>query len=139
MYWLSCKKKYKYIISDYRNDKRANKILGSDKHQECRWFIEMDEWHDNTTNVHNQIPASTTKSPLEDVIPSTPPSQTTTATTPNSTTISTQDKKKKTQEKIELLLEHVVGNLWALLSSFQESTNILKNMDRNFAALLEKF
>jgi hypothetical protein len=77
---------------------------------------------------------------FEDVIPSTPPSKTTTATTRNSTTTSTQDnKKKKTQEKIKLLLEQVVGNSGALLSSFQESTNILKNMDRNFAALLEKF
>ena len=84
------------------------------------------------------MPASATESPLEDVIPSTPPSQTTTATTPNSTTISTQDKKKKPQEKIKLFLEQVVGNSGALLSSFQESTNILKNMDRNFVALLEK-
>ena len=41
--WLSCKKKYKSIIIDYRNDKRANEISGADKHQECRWFIEMDE------------------------------------------------------------------------------------------------
>ena len=30
----------------------------------------MDEWHDNTTSVRNQIPTSATKSPLEDVIPS---------------------------------------------------------------------
>ncbi len=79
----------------------------------------MDEWHSNTASVYNQIPASATESNFEDVIPSTPPSQTTTATTPNSTTTSTQDnKKKKTQEKIELLLEQVVGNLGALLSSF---------------------
>jgi hypothetical protein len=100
----------------------------------------MDKWHDNTTSVNNQIPASATESKFKDVIPSTPPSQTITATTPNSTTTSTQDnKKKKTQEKIKLLLEQVVGNSGALLSSFQESTNILKNMDRNFAALLEKF
>ena len=70
----------------------------------------MDEWHGNTASVRNQIPASATETTFEDVIPSTPPSQTTTATTPNSTTTSTQDKKKKTQEKIELLLEHVVGN-----------------------------
>ena len=48
-------------------------------------------------------------------------------------------RRKKTQEKIELLLEQVVGNSGALLSSFQEFTTILKNMDRNFAALLEKF
>ena len=59
----------------------------------------MDEWHGNTASVRNQIPTSATESPLEYVIPSTPPSQTTTATTPNSTTTSTQDKKKKTQEK----------------------------------------
>jgi hypothetical protein len=138
--WLSCKKKYKSILADYRNDKRANEVSGADRHQEYKWFTEMDEWHGNTASVNNQIPASATESNFEDIIPSTPPSQTTTATTPNSTTTSIQDnKKKKTQEKIELLLEQVVGNSVALLSSFQESTNILKNMDRNFAALLEKF
>jgi hypothetical protein len=47
-------------------------------------------------------------------------------------------RRTKLKKKIELLLEHVVGNSGALISSFQESTNILKNMDRNFAALLEK-
>ena len=137
---MSYKKIYKSILSDYKNDKRANEISGADKHQECKWFTEIDECHVSTASVRNQIPASATESTPEDVIPSTPPSQTTTATTPNSTqTTSTQDKKKKNQEKIELLLEQVVGNSGALLSSFQESTNILKNMDRNFAALLEKF
>ena len=52
---------------------------------------------------------------------------------------SRKTRRKKIQEKIEFLLEHVVGNSRALLSSFKESTNIMKNMDRNFAALLEKF
>jgi hypothetical protein len=65
----------------------------------------MDESHDNTASVCNQILASATESTFEDVIPSILPSQTTTAITPNSTTTSTQDKKKKTQKKIEILLE----------------------------------
>ena len=34
----------------------------------------MDEWHGNTASVRNQIPASATESPLEDVIPYTPSS-----------------------------------------------------------------
>ena len=83
----------------------ANEISSVDIHQECRWSIEIDEWHGNTANVRNQIPASATKSTFEDIIPSTHPYQATTATTLNSTTTFTQDKKKKTQEKIELLLE----------------------------------
>jgi hypothetical protein len=41
--WLSCKKKYKSILAHYRNDKNANKISGAAKHQECRWFTEIDE------------------------------------------------------------------------------------------------
>ena len=94
----------------------------------------MDQWHGSRTSVHNDIPASATKSWAEDTIPSTPtPSQTTTSAQP------TQEKKKKIQEKIENLLEHVVGNSGALLASFQESTAILKNMDKNFAALIAKF
>lgn len=133
--WLSCKKKYKSILKEYRNDKRANEVSGADRKQECKWFNEMDEWHGSRASVRNQIPASATESFEEDVIPSTPTScQTTTAATP-----STQDRRKKTQEKIEILLEQVVGNSGALLTSFQESTTILKNMDRNFAALLDKF
>lgn len=34
--WLSCKKKYKTILAEYRNDKRANEISGTDRKQECR-------------------------------------------------------------------------------------------------------
>jgi hypothetical protein len=38
MSWLSYKKKYKSILTDYRNDKKANEISGADKHKNCRWF-----------------------------------------------------------------------------------------------------
>ena len=50
----------------------------------------------------------------------------------------TKKKKNKTKEKIEILLEHVVRNSWAFFASFQESTAILKNMDKNFDALIAK-
>jgi hypothetical protein len=136
--WLSCKKKYKAILSEYKTDKRANEISGTDRKQECRWFNEMDEWHGSRASVRNQIPASATES-WEDVIPSTPATPSTAATPSTVPTPSTQEKKKKIQEKIEILLEQVVGNSAALLTSFQESTNLLKNMDKNFAALIDKF
>ena len=94
----------------------------------------MDLWHNSRVSVHNDIPISVTESWTEDIIPSTPiPSQTTTSAPP------TQKKEKNIQEKIETLLEHVVGNLKALLASFQESTAILKNMDKNFVALIAQF
>jgi hypothetical protein len=81
--WLSFKKKYKTILSEYIIDKIANKISGSDKKQECKWFTEMDQWHSSRANVHNDIFASATKSWTENVIPSTPtPSQTTTSAPP---------------------------------------------------------
>ena len=41
--WLSCKKKYKTILNDYKIDKRANKISGSDRKQEYKWFTQMDQ------------------------------------------------------------------------------------------------
>jgi hypothetical protein len=37
------------------------------------------------------------------------------------------------------LLEQVISNSSTLISSFQQSTDLLKNMDKNFAALLKKF
>ncbi len=53
----------------------------------------MDQWHGSKVSVHSDIPASTTESWTEDVIPSTlTPSQTTTSLPP-------------TQEKIETLLK----------------------------------
>lgn len=58
-------------MSDYRNYKRANKISDADRHQECMWFIEIDEWYNSSTSVRNQIPASATLKILKDVIPST--------------------------------------------------------------------
>ena len=83
MFWLSYKKKYKFILSDYRNDKRANEISDTNRHQEYRWLTKIDEWYKNSASVRNHIPRSATESTLEDVITSTPPSRTTTTTTPN--------------------------------------------------------
>jgi hypothetical protein len=40
--WLSCKKKYKAILKEYRNDKKVNEILGTYRKQDCKWFDEMD-------------------------------------------------------------------------------------------------
>ena len=56
--WLSCKKKYKNILAEYRNDKRANEISDSDCKQECKWFDEIDTWNSKRASVHNKIPAS---------------------------------------------------------------------------------
>ena len=92
-------------MNEYITDKRTNKISGSDRKQECKWFTKMNQWHGSRASVHNDIPACATKFWTEDVIPSTPTlSQTTTSAPP------TQKKKKKTQEKIEILLKQVVEN-----------------------------
>jgi hypothetical protein len=41
--WLSCKNKYKSILANYRNDKMTNEVSGANRHQECKWFTEIDE------------------------------------------------------------------------------------------------
>jgi hypothetical protein len=40
--WKSYKKKYNVVYTKYKNDKRANEISGTDKHQECQWFDQLD-------------------------------------------------------------------------------------------------
>ena len=100
--WLSCKKNYKNILTDYKNDKRANEISGSDRKQKCRWFDEIDTWNSKCASAHNHTPASAQE---RDETCSTP------TTTPEnfqpspSTTPSTREKKKKTQKKIEGILQ----------------------------------
>lgn len=88
----------------------------------------------------NQILASLAKLQEEDIIPSIPIfCQATTTTLPTITPSRTKNFfQKKTQETIKSLLDHVVGTFGALLASFQEFTNNLKNMDRNFDTLLDK-
>ena len=111
--WSSCKKKYKTILNVYGTNKRANEILGSDRKQEYKRFTEMDQSHGSRVSAYNDIPASASESWIEDVISSTPtPSQTTTSAPP------IQEKKKKTQEKIETILEQIVGNSEAIFASF---------------------
>ena len=51
-------KKYKTILNEYKTDKRANEILGSDRIHECKWFTEMNQCHGSKASVHNKIPAS---------------------------------------------------------------------------------
>ena len=100
--WLSCKKIYKNILAEYRNDKRANEILGSDRKQECRWFDEIDTWNSKRASVHNQIRTSAQERDETCGIPLTISEifQPSPFTAP-----STQEKKKKTQKKIEGLLQ----------------------------------
>jgi hypothetical protein len=59
--WKSCKKKYKVVYTEYKNDKRANEISGSDRHQECKWFDQFDVWNSTHVCIRNQIPASATE------------------------------------------------------------------------------
>ena len=63
--WKSCKKKYKIIYAEYKNDKRANEIFGSDRHQDCKWFDQLNVWNSTRACVKNQIPASVTKGEAE--------------------------------------------------------------------------
>jgi hypothetical protein len=59
--WESCKKKYKVVYTEYRNDKRANEISSSDRHQECKWFDRLDVWNSTRACIKNQILASATE------------------------------------------------------------------------------
>jgi hypothetical protein len=51
--WESCKKKYKVVYTEYKNDKRANESSGSDRHQECKWFDQLDVWNSTCACVKN--------------------------------------------------------------------------------------
>jgi hypothetical protein len=130
--WKSCKKKYKVIYTKYKNDKRANEISGLDRHQECKWFDQLDVWNSTYICVKNQIPASATKGEDEShEYKGSPELQ-------EPEVIPKQEKKKKFQDKLEGILEKVVSNSSSFLTTFQESTALLKNMDRHMAAILEK-
>ena len=138
--WLSCKKKYKRILTEYRNEKRANEISGTDPKQECYRFDEMDIWNSTQASIHNQIPASVMEGDSTFGIPSTPPPIVESPKLHPPSAPNTQEKKKKNQNRIKELLQHIVGNsTMILIFTFQQSTDLLKNMDRNFTALLEKF
>jgi hypothetical protein len=125
--WESCKKKYKIIWTEYKNDKRANEISGSDRHQDCKWFEQLDVWNSTRACVKNQIPASATEGESENE---------------DKEASNLQDQevtpKQTKRRKIEDILEQVVSNSFNFLATFQESTALLKNMDRHMAAILEK-
>ena len=48
------------------------------------------------------------------------------------------EKKKKLQDKIYGILEQILTNSSNFLTTFQETTALLKSMDRHMAAILEK-
>ena len=125
--WESCKKKYKIIWTEYKNDKRANEISGSDRHQDCKWFEQLDVWNSTRACVKNQIPASATEGESENE---------------DKEASNLQDQevtpKQTKRRKIEDILEQVVSNSFNFLATFQESTALLKNMDCYMARILEK-
>ena len=71
--WLPYKKKYNNILAEYRNNKRANEISGSDRKQECRWYDKIDTWNSKRASVHNQTPTSAQEGDeIYDTSPTTP-------------------------------------------------------------------
>jgi hypothetical protein len=130
--WESCKKKYKVVCTEYKNDKRANEISGSDRHQECKWFDQLDVWNSTRACVRNQISASAMEGEDESHEDKGSPELQEPEVIPK------QEKKKKFQDKLEGILEKVVSNSSSFLTTFQESTTLLKNMDMHMATILEK-
>jgi hypothetical protein len=130
--WKSCKKKYKIMYTEYKIDKRANEISGTDRHQECKWFDKVHVWNSTHACVKNHISTSAMEGEdeshedkgslelqeLED--------------------IPKQEKEKKFQDKLERILEKVVSNSSSILTIVQENTDLLKNMDIHMETILEK-
>jgi hypothetical protein len=50
-----CKKKYKTILTIYRNDKKMHEILGQGKLPKCKWFHEMYLLYESRASVKNLI------------------------------------------------------------------------------------
>ena len=55
--WLACKKKYKVLLIEYKNDKQSNKISGYER-RECQYYEQMDMWNGQCASVVNQMPTS---------------------------------------------------------------------------------
>jgi hypothetical protein len=60
--WLACKKKHKVLLSEYKNDKRSNKLAGDDS-RECAYYEQMDMWNSHRANVVHQLPPIAMKAP----------------------------------------------------------------------------
>jgi len=82
--------------------------------------------------VKNQIPASATKGEDENEEDKGSSKLQDREVTPK------QDKEKKILERLEVILEKVVSNSSSFVTTFQESTALLINMDRHMGAILEK-
>jgi 5-methylcytosine-specific restriction endonuclease McrBC GTP-binding regulatory subunit McrB len=123
--WLACKKKYKTLLVEYKNDKRSNEISGHER-RECQYYEQMDMWNGQRASVVNQMPASAQEDDAQHT------------TEQNSPASATKDKKKKFQDKMEGFLEQIVSNSSNLIASFQATTDLLKNMDAHMATLVQK-
>ena len=42
--WLACKKKYKILLIEYKNDKMSNDISGHER-RECQYYEHMNMWN----------------------------------------------------------------------------------------------
>ena len=57
--WKSYKKNYKVIYIKYKNNKRANEILGTDRYQECKFFDKLNIRNSTRACIKNHILTST--------------------------------------------------------------------------------
>lgn len=123
--WLTYKKK------EYKNDIRWNEVYTMDKKENCRWYNEMDVWNNICASIKITIVASAIEKDKDQEHEQEQDNL--------STPLAIRQYKKSHQDKLNGLLEQVVTDSTTLICTFEQSTNSLKNMDKFFIVLLEKF
>ena len=122
---LSCKKKHRSLLSEYKNDKRLYDISGNDRHQQNKWFDHMDLWNGTRASVRNQIPASAQESVME-------------SPTPDKASQHQTIQKKSKADRLEGYLEASIQNSKDMIDSFKSTSSLLRMMEGHMATLVQK-
>jgi hypothetical protein len=130
----ACKKKFNVLYKQYRLDKMANGVSGSDRH-ECKFYDAFDQWWHQTGTVMKHVTASANGSTCIEDSTEEPEKEQISEPTPTS---SLKSGKKSFQEQTFGLFTQMVENNSVMVKNFEKTNALLERVDRQMDRLIDK-
>lgn len=132
---VACRKKFKSIFDEYKEDKMANGISGNNR-QEGKFYEALDQWYHQAGQVMKHVSATTTDN-VEFQSNSTPDVESTPTTTTTTSTPTSKGKHNFHDRAIDIF-EKMAETSTGLMKHFERTNELLERVDYQFDRLINK-
>lgn len=133
----ACKKKFNILFKQYRHDKIANGVSGSDR-KECKFYDAFDQWWHQTGTISKHVTSTASdNTPFqasqdsEERVGKGQNSATTTSSSQKQT-------KKNFQDQTLGMFTQMVDNSTIMVRNFEKTNALLEKVERQMDRLIDK-